>query len=97
MESTTDSTVPASQVEVPEEEKKATQDEDVVTAFGIQASTDKGIDYEKLLVRFGCTAVTEELKAKVERLTGAKPHRFIRRDIFFCHRDFDIMLNRYEA
>jgi tryptophanyl-tRNA synthetase len=40
--------------------------------------------------------MTDDLKAKIERLTGAKPHRFIRRDIFFCHRDLDIMLNRYK-
>lgn len=30
-------------------------------------------------------------------MTGALPHRFIRRNIFFCHRDLDVILNRYEA
>jgi tryptophanyl-tRNA synthetase len=25
-----------------------------------------------------------------------KPHRFIRRDIFFCHRDLDVILEKYE-
>jgi tryptophanyl-tRNA synthetase len=68
-----------------------------VTAFTIQASSDKGIDYNKLLVKFGCSAVNDDLKAKIERLTGMKPHRFIRRDIFFCHRDLDVILNKYEA
>lgn len=60
------------------------------------AASDKGIDYDKLIVKFGCTGVTDDLKAKIHSLTGAKPHRFIRRDIFFCHRDLDVILNRYE-
>ena len=40
--------------------------------------------------------MTDELRAKIETLTGEKPHRFIRRGIFFCHRDLDICLNNYE-
>jgi tryptophanyl-tRNA synthetase len=40
--------------------------------------------------------MTEDLQAKIERLTGQKPHRFIRRGIFFCHRELDLILNRYE-
>jgi tryptophanyl-tRNA synthetase len=70
--------------------------EDIVTAFNIEATTDKGIDYDKLIVKFGCSAITEEIKQKIADLTGAKPHRFIRRNIFFCHRDLDIVLHRYE-
>jgi len=84
-----------------EEEKKAVEQhkyevDEEVTAFGVHASSEKGIDYEKLLVRFGCAAMNDDLKAKILNLTGAKPHRLIRRDIFFCHRDLDIILNRYE-
>lgn len=74
----------------------AEQEEDIVTAFTIQASSDKGIDYDKLVDKFGCTKMTDDLKAKIETLTGQKPHRFIRRDIFFCHRDLNLILNRYE-
>lgn len=33
---------------------------------------------------------------QIARLTGGKPHRLIRRGIFFCHRDFDAVLKRYE-
>ena len=32
----------------------------------------------------------------IEKLTGEKPHRFLRRGIFFCHRDMEIILNSYE-
>jgi len=40
--------------------------------------------------------MNDDLRAKIQTLTGVKPHRFIRRNIFFCHRDLDIVLNRYE-
>ena len=85
-------------VQILEEEKTLTkEEEDIVTAFNIQATSDKGIDYDKLLVKFGCSAMNDHLRAKIETLTGRKPHRLIRRNIFFCHRDLDIILNRYEA
>jgi tryptophanyl-tRNA synthetase len=67
-----------------------------VTVFGVHASSKKGVDYEKLLVRFGCIARKDDYKAKILNLTGAKPHRLTRRNIFFCHRDLDIILNRFE-
>lgn len=84
-----DSTLPVQ--ESPDEENK-----DEVTPFLISADKDTGIDYDKLVDRFGCTRMTDELREKIEKLTGRKPHRFIRRNIFFCHRDLDVMLNRYE-
>jgi tryptophanyl-tRNA synthetase len=77
----------------PEAEK---QSEDIVTAFDIQAASDAGINYDKLIESYGCFAMTDELKAKMEKLTGRKPHRFLRRNIFFCHRDLDYILKTYE-
>lgn len=82
---------------VPEEESKVfKEEEDIVSAFKIQAASDKGIDYAKLIEKFGCTALTDDLRAKILKLTGEQPHRLIRRGIFFCHRDLDVILNRYE-
>ena len=82
---------------VPEEENKVLkEEEDIVSAFKIQAASDKGIDYAKLIEKFGCTALTDDLRAKILKLTGEQPHRLIRRGIFFCHRDLDVSLNRYE-
>ena len=82
---------------VPEEENKVLkEEEDIVSAFKIQAASDKGIDYAKLIEKFGCTALTDDLRAKILKLTGEQPHRLIRRGIFFCHRDLDVILNRYE-
>src|SRR5687768_11331877 len=66
-------------------------DEDVVNIENVASSSEKGIDYDKLLDKFGCFPLTHELKEKVERLTEMKLHRFLRRGIFFCHRDLDLI------
>ena len=71
-------------------------DEDIVTGTDVQAASDKGIDYDKLIDKFGCSAMTPELVNKFEKCTGEKPHRFIRRGMFFCHRDLDVCLDAYE-
>lgn len=91
-----DGAVVVDQVDGVVQEEVKQEVEDVVTAFAISAATDKGVDYEKLLVKFGCSAMTDDHKARIEKLTEMKAHRFIRRDIFFCHRDLDYILNRYE-
>jgi tryptophanyl-tRNA synthetase len=41
--------------------------------------------------------IDEDLLQRFERLTGKKPHRWLRRGLFFSHRDFDKILDRYEA
>ena len=80
-----------------EEEKKIEEPlEDKVTGTEVIAVSDKGIDYDKLVDKFGCTKMNPELVAKIEELTGEKPHRFIRRGMFFCHRDFDLCMKAYE-
>ena len=79
-----------------EEQKTQPIAEDVVTGTHVEAATDAGIDYDKLVDKFGCSRMTPELVEKFEKLTKEKPHRFIRRGIFFCHRDLDICLNAYE-
>ncbi len=69
--------------------------EDKVDPFHVEAATDKGIDYDKLIKRFGCSKITPELLDRFEKLTGQKPHRFLRRGIFFSHRDLDKILDQY--
>jgi len=41
--------------------------------------------------------IDDELLERFERLTGQKPHRWLRRGLFFSHRDFDKILDKYEA
>lgn len=68
-----------------EEEKKTEQK---VTAFEVEAG-ETGVDYNKLIDQFGCDRINEKHLEKIEELTGQKPHRFLRREIFFSHRSLD--------
>jgi len=69
----------------------------IVTPWDVEADDDEGIDYDKLIDRFGSQRISEELIARLERLTGRKPHPWLRRGIFFSHRDFELILDLYEA
>lgn len=66
--------------------------EQIVTAYEVQAS-DEGVDYDKLIKQFGCDKITEKQLGKIEILTRLKPHRFLRRGIYFSHRSLDFILN----
>ncbi|CAD2101900.1 tryptophan--tRNA ligase, putative [Plasmodium vinckei brucechwatti] len=66
-----------------------------VTPWNVNINAD-GIDYNKLIKQFGCSKIKEEHIKRIEMLTNKKAHHFIRRDIFFSHRDLDFLLNYYE-
>ncbi|CAI2370183.1 unnamed protein product [Moneuplotes crassus] len=76
-----------------EEEKKTEQK---VTAFEVEAG-ETGVDYNKLIDQFGCDRINEKHLEKIEELTGKKPHRFLRREIFFSHRSLDWCLKSFET
>lgn len=44
------------------------------------------IDYDKLIERFGSEKITTELVDRIEKITGKKAHRWLRRGYFFSHR-----------
>lgn len=56
----------------------------------------KAIDYRKLIDEFGTSSIDDALLERWEKVTGSKPHRFMRRGIFFSHRDLHMILDRYE-
>ncbi|CAG9473314.1 unnamed protein product [Plasmodium vivax] len=58
--------------------------------------TEEGINYNKLIKEFGCSKITESHIKRIEQLTNRRAHHFIRREIFFSHRDLDFLLNSYE-
>ena len=68
-------------------------DDMVVTAWEVSGN----IDYNKLIEQFGSQAITPALIEKFERVTGCKAHPWIRRGIFFSHRDLDMILDNYAA
>eukprot|EP01017_Pseudomicrothorax_dubius_P025512 TRINITY_DN2764_c0_g1_i2.p1 TRINITY_DN2764_c0_g1~~TRINITY_DN2764_c0_g1_i2.p1 ORF type:complete len:404 (+),score=132.25 TRINITY_DN2764_c0_g1_i2:61-1272(+) len=72
------------------------EDEVTVNPYTVENKTGKPIDYDKLIDKFGCSRISPELIARIERITGQRAHRFLRRGIFFSHRDLDIILDKYE-
>lgn len=56
----------------------------------------KAIDYRKLIDEFGTSLIDDALLERFEKVTGHKPHRFMRRQIVFSHRDMSTILDRYE-
>lgn len=56
----------------------------------------KAIDYNKLVDEFGTKLIDQPLLDRFEKVTGHKPHRFLRRRIFFSERDLGLVLDRFE-
>ncbi|GMT10580.1 hypothetical protein PFISCL1PPCAC_1877, partial [Pristionchus fissidentatus] len=87
----------------PELERKSSQESssssekgDVITPWDVSAEAATGVDYNKLIVRFGVKKITDDLVDRLERLTGKRAHPMLRRGMFFAHRDFSQILDRYE-
>lgn len=60
--------------------------EQIVNPFEIVAADEYGIDYDKLINKFGTRKIDQEILDRFERLTGHKPHRYLRRGHFFSQR-----------
>uniref|UniRef100_A0AC35EUX7 Tryptophan--tRNA ligase n=1 Tax=Panagrolaimus sp. PS1159 TaxID=55785 RepID=A0AC35EUX7_9BILA len=71
-------------------------EEDIVTPWDVTASSEKGVDYDKLIIRFGCKKLENDLIQRFEKLIGKPLHPMIRRGLFFAHRDFASILDRLE-
>jgi tryptophanyl-tRNA synthetase len=63
----------------------------VVTPWEVRGE----VDYEKLVKKFGTQPIDEGLLHRIERHAGGL-HLFLRRGIFFSHRDLDWILDMYE-
>jgi tryptophanyl-tRNA synthetase len=53
------------------------------------------IDYSKLIKQFGVSKLDEKLLKRIEKHTG-ELHLFLRRKVFFAHRDLNWLLDEYE-
>lgn len=69
-------------------------DEQIITPWKVTSKS--GIDYMKLIDKFGCDPITGNLIERFERVTCMKAHPWIRRGIFFSQKDFSIILDEYE-
>ncbi|KAK9453715.1 hypothetical protein V1511DRAFT_504283 [Dipodascopsis uninucleata] len=74
--------------------------EQVVTPWEVEGAVVDGkaqeIDYDRLIENFGTRKITSATLERFEKVTGHKPHRFLRRGVFFSERDLDAILTRYE-
>jgi tryptophanyl-tRNA synthetase len=78
-------------------EEKAADEEMVVNAWEVKGK----IDYTKLVKEFGSTLIDDTLMKRIEAATVGKGnvpklHRFLRRGIFFSHRDMTALLDCVE-
>lgn len=79
--------------------KKATEQE--INPWDVQAATDAEgnvleFDYEAISKKWATKLIDADLLARFERVTGHKPHRWLRRGLFFSHRDLELVLDKYE-
>lgn len=82
-------------------EQKLEASEQKIDPYSVSGGVDehgnaKAIDYDRLVEVFGVQPLTETQLERFERVTGKKPHRLMRRKLFFSHRDFDKVLDAYE-
>ncbi|KAM7362181.1 tryptophanyl-tRNA synthetase [Cochliomyia hominivorax] len=69
---------------------------DIVDPWTVTSSNDTGIDYDKLIKRFGSSKIDDELIARIEKISGKPAHHLIRRGIFFSHRELNTILTLKE-
>ncbi|PIK52518.1 putative tryptophan--tRNA ligase, cytoplasmic [Apostichopus japonicus] len=81
-----------------EADPAAVEDDDqIVNPWEVVSKSEKGVDYDKLIKRFGSTRIDQALLDRFEKVTGHKPHHMLRRGIFFSQRDVHFILNCYET
>uniref|UniRef100_A0AAY4DQ85 Tryptophan--tRNA ligase, cytoplasmic n=1 Tax=Denticeps clupeoides TaxID=299321 RepID=A0AAY4DQ85_9TELE len=87
---------PTEDITSPENGPGSEDGDDVVDPWNVTTNNAKGVDYDKLIVRFGSSKIDKELVDRIEKVTGQQAHRFLRRGIFFSHRDMHQVLDAYE-
>lgn len=74
-------------------ERKEREEDFEVTPWEVRGR----VDYERLIKVFGTSPLTEDLLQRLERLSGQGLHLFLRRRVFFSHRDLDKVLDDIES
>lgn len=67
-------------------EDRLTEAAQKVTPWEVEAKDGGKINYDKLIVDFGCSKMDAAMVGRVEKLTGRPAHPFLRRNVFFAHR-----------
>ncbi|MEM2873155.1 MAG: tryptophan--tRNA ligase [Nitrososphaerales archaeon] len=69
----------------------ANEKEFIVTPWEVRGE----VDYDKLMREFGTTPINDDLLNRIKKHTNDL-HPLLKRKIFFSHRDFDWILDKYE-
>jgi len=78
------------------EMKLQDNDVDVVDPWEVKSKSAKGVDYDKLIQRFGSSKIDDALLARFEAVTGKPVHHLLKRGTFFSHREVNWILDLYE-
>ncbi|KAF2260472.1 tryptophanyl-tRNA synthetase [Lojkania enalia] len=75
--------------------------EQEINPWDVQAAVDEqgnvlAFDYEAISQKWNTKLIDDALLERFERVTGHKPHRWLRRRLFFSHRDLELILDTYE-
>jgi len=52
--------------------------------------------YSEFIDKFGAKIIDDNILKRIEEISGEKPHKFLRRGIFYAHRDFEKILDMYD-
>ncbi|CAD8135028.1 unnamed protein product [Paramecium octaurelia] len=69
----------------------------IINPYEVVNNSKKQIDYDKLIQSFGCQRIEQTHLDRIQALTQKPVHHYLRRGIFFSHRDLNQVLDAYEA
>lgn len=75
--------------------KNKTRSKTTVTPWEVKGSDD-GINYRKLIDKFGCDPIDGSLIKRFEQVTGVRAHTWLRRGLFFSNKQLSDILDRFE-
>lgn len=97
---TTDQAASVAAMSIEEPEQRAggdgEEEDDLVNPWKVESKSAKGVDYDKLIKRFGSSKIDQELIDRIEKITGKPAHHLLKRGLFFSHRDMHTILNLVE-
>ena len=67
-------------------------EEQIVTPWEVSGD----IDYDRLIKEFGTEPIDDKLIERIKKHAG-EVHPYLRRKIFFCHRDMNWILDEFES
>lgn len=71
--------------------------EDIITPWNIHSVSESGIDYDRIIEKFGTQKIDDEIIKKIEAAIGKEVHYFIKRGIAFSHRELEKLLQLHAA